>query len=474
MTLGGIQFGGLASGLDTNAIIDAILAVEGRTKRVLEGRKEDEQEKLTLLGTFQGLVEKLQDKARDLQTAGNFFAHELTAGEEGIANFTLSGNAQAGAHTLEVLALASADRYAFAGVADPTTALGTGTVSFTYDGIAYSVGVLAGSDSLNGIAAAINQATDGEVTASVVNAGTQSTPSWQLVLAGGETGADFAITGLASSVAGLTGATQVSIASNASVLVDGLAVQRASNLFADVLPGVSFTITRTNAGAPLSFTVELDPEGMRTKLKEFVDAYNEVVEFFNDQNTFTLEDGPGGPLFGENALDSVRSVLRRAVLEADRSLVMADTEGYSTLRLIGIELQADGTLEIDEEKLDEKLSANLELFSDFFRRADDETTATIDERGIFVKLEDMLKDLIDDSTAPDGETHIDGLFDARRASIGRQMRDFDSQIDIQERRLESLEQTLVAKFSALEKLLSGLQSQAAFLQGALQQQQQQR
>jgi flagellar hook-associated protein 2 len=468
MTLGGIQFGGLASGLDTSAIIDAILAVEGRAKRVIEGRKAGEQEKLTLLGTFQGLVEKLQDKARDLQTAGNFFAHELAVGEEGIAAFTVSGSAEAGAHTLEVLSLAAADRYAFAGVADPTIALGTGTVSFTYDGTLHSVDVLAGSDSLNGIAAAINAAAGDGVTASVVNAGTASAPSWQLVLAGDDTGADFAITGLTSSVAGLTGATQVSVASNASAKVDGLTIQRSSNLFADVLPGVSFTVTRTNVGAPLTFTVELDPEGMKTKLQEFVDAYNEVIEFVNDQNTFTLEGGAGGPLFGDNALDAVRSALRRAVFEPDLDLVAADAEGYSTLRLIGIELQSDGTLEIDQEKLDEKLAANLDAFSDFFRRADDETTATIDERGIFVKLEDMLEDLIDDSTAPDGVTKIDGLFDARRAAIGRQMRDFDAQIEGQERRLEALEQTLVAKFSALEKLLSGLQSQSAFLQGTLQ------
>jgi flagellar hook-associated protein 2 len=219
---------------------------------------------------------------------------------------------------------------------------------------------------------------------------------------------------------------------------------------------------------PLSFTVELDPEGMRTKLQEFVDAYNAVIEFVNDQNTFTLETGPGGPLFGENALEAVRSVLRRAVFEPDPDVVAADSEGYSTLRLIGIELSADGTLEIDEETLDAKLSANLEAFSDFFRRADDESTADLDERGIFVKLQDMLADLIDDSTAPDGETRIDGLFDARRGSIGRQIRDFDAQIESQERRLEALEQSLVAKFSALEKLLSGLQSQSAFLQSALQ------
>src|SRR6185503_1090203 len=486
MSLGGIQFGGLASGLDTNAIIEAILGVESRTKRQIEGRKEDEQKKLTLLSTFQSLVEKLQDKARDLQTAGNFFAHKLAVGEEGIANFTLSGRAEAGAHTLEVLSLAAADRYAFAGVADPAaTGLGAGTVSFTYNGTAYNVAVASGSDSLNGIAAAINAAstaaaaaartahTDDNVTvtASVINAGTTSAPSWQLVLAGDDTGADFAITGLTSSVAGLTGAAQVSIASNASVKIDGLAVQRSSNLFSDVLPGVSFSVARANAGVPLSFTVELDPEGMRTKLKEFVDGYNEVIQFVSDQNKFTLEDGASSVLFGENALDSVRSVLRRAVLEADRTLVSADTEGYSTLGLIGIDLQADGTLKIDDEKLDEKLSGNLDLFSDFFRRPDDEGTLTVDERGIFVKLEDMLKDLLDDSTALDGETRIDGLFDARRDSIGRQIRDFDKQIESQERRLDSLEQSLVAKFAALEQLLGGLQSQSAFLQQSLQQNQ---
>lgn len=469
MTLGGIQFGGLASGLDTNAIISAILAVEGRTKHQLEVRKLGEQQKLTLIGTFQGLVEKLQDKVRDLQTASNFFAHKLAVGEEGIANFTLSGSAEAGAHTLEVLSLAAADRYAFAGVADPATGLGAGTVAFTYNGTAYSVDVLAGSDSLTGIAAAINASAGDDVTASVINAGTTSAPSWQLVLAGDDTGADFAITGLTSSVAGLTGATQVSSASNASVLIDGLAVQRSSNLFSDVLQGVSFSVSRTNEGVPLSFTVELDPEGMRTKLKEFVDSYNEVIQFVNKQNTFTLEDGPGSILFGENALDSIRSVMRRAVLEADRTLVAADTDGYSTLGLIGIKLQADGTLEIDDDKLEAKLSGNLELFSDFFRRADDAGTLTVDERGIFVKLEDMLKGLIDDSTAPDGETRIDGLFDARRDSIGRQIRDFDSQIERQERRLESLEQSLVAKFAALEQLLGGLQSQSAFLQQSLQQ-----
>jgi flagellar hook-associated protein 2 len=467
MTLGGIQFGGLASGLDTGAIIDAILAVEGRALRALESRKEGEQQKLTLLGTFEGLVNALRDKARDLRAASNFFAHELTLGEEGIATFTLSGGAEAGAHELEVLSLASAERYAFAGVADPAAALGTGTVAFSYAGTAYSVDVAAGSDNLNDIAAAINSAAGADVTATVVNVGTESAPSYQLVIAGDDTGADFTITGLTSSVAGLTGATRVSTAVNARVVIDGLTVERSGNLFSDVLPGVSFTVSRTTVGAPLSFTVAVDPSGIRDNVQGFVDAYNDVVEFINRQNTFSLEDGPGGELFGDGALESVRTTLRRALFSVSRATVEADALGYASLGQLGIELQNDGTLRIDEDALDAKLNGDLERFSDFFRLegvAEDGS-----DGGVLVRVEELLDDLLDDSTftTAGGETRtVDGLFDARRLAVGRQIRGFDRDIENLEFRLEKLEESLVAKFAALEQLLGGLQTQQAYLSAA--------
>ncbi len=461
MTIGGgIQFGGLASGLDTGAIIDAILAVEGRSLRTLENRKAGEQKKLTLLGTFEGLVNALRDKARDLQAASSFFAHKLSTGEEGIANFTLSGSAEAGAHTLEVLSLASADRYAFAGVADPDAVLGTGTVSFTYGTTNYSVNVAAGSD-LNDVAAAINSAAGADVTASVVNAGTSTSPSYQLVLAGDDTGADFTLTSLTSSVSGLAGATRVSTASNASIVIDGLAVQRSNNLFSDVLPGVSFTVSRVTAPAtPMSFTVDLDPSGIQENVQGLVDAYNAVIEFVNKQNTFTLEDGAGGELFGEGVLDSVRTTLRRAMFNVSLDTVVADNQGYSTLSLLGIDLQGDGTLKIDSEELAGKLNGNLDLFADFFRR--EGVAVDHSDKGLFGRLDGMLDDLLDDSTAPNGRK-IDGLIDGRKVSIGRQMRDFDKEVERMEFRLEKLEESLIQKFAGLERLLSGLQSQQAFL-----------
>ena len=465
----GITFSGLASGLDTQAIIDAILAVEGRSQRALEGRKSDEQKKLTLLGTFEGLVNKLRDKARDLQKAGNFYAHELSVGDETVANFTLSGNAQSGAHTLLVTSLASADRYAFDGVADPdTTGLGAGNISFDYDGVTYSVDVVSGSDTLNEIAAAINTAADGKVTASVVNAGTSTSPSYQLVLAGDDSGADFAITGLTTSVAGLTGATRVSVASNAIAVIDGLTVERSSNLFADVLPGVSFTVSRKQdpLDDPVTFTIETDPAGIRDNIKEFVDAYNEVIDFTNKQNTFSTDSGPGGPLFGDGVLSAIRGGLRRALFNPDPT-VLAANPNYGSLGNIGIDVQNDGRLEIDESELDEKLNGDLRAFADFFNRADDLATTEVDERGAFVRVVESIESLTKNATAVDGETTIEGLFAARRTAINKLIKGFDKDIDNLQLRLDSLQESLTRKFAALEQILSGLQSQQAYLAASL-------
>ena len=461
MTLGGIQFGGLASGLDTGAIIEAILAFEGRSIRVAESRRETEQKKLSLLGTFEGLVNKLRDMARDLQADSDFYAHKLTVGEEGIATFDLSGSATPGAHTLVVNSLASADRWAFAGVTDPEASLGTGSLSFTYDGTAYSVAVVAGSDNLNDIAAAINSAAGDDVTASVINVGTSGSPSYQLVLAGDDTGADFALTSLASTVAGLTTPANLTPASNAEVVIDGLVVERSSNLFSDVLSGVSFTVSRETDALGTSFTIDVDTEGMKANLKGFVDAYNAMVEFVNKQNTFSLEDGPGGELFGDNALDGVRSIVRRAIFNVNAE----QDANYRTIGQLGLDLQSDGTIKIDDDELEQALTTNIDAFSSFFRAEGVDDGEVEADDGLFVRVDQMLDELLKTTSATVGSETIEikGLINSRRDALGRQVRDYDKEIDRLEDRLAKLEESLVLKFANLERIMSGLQSQQSLL-----------
>ena len=94
-----LSFGGLASGLDTTAIINALVGVEGIPIAVEESKKEVEEAKLSLMSNFEGLVKTLQEKADEMSTIGTFLSHVVTPSTEGYANFTVTGAPTAGSHT---------------------------------------------------------------------------------------------------------------------------------------------------------------------------------------------------------------------------------------------------------------------------------------------------------------------------------------------------------------------------------------
>lgn len=456
MGIGQIQFGGLASGLDTNAIISAILDAESNPIRLLERQKAGEQERLSLIGTFEGLVETLQEKVSAFSSQ-SFFAFSTSSSDEGVATFSVDGDALAGSYAIDVLQLASSDRHAFDGVTDPATDLGAGTISFTYDGTDYTIDVDADSSSLTEIAAQINSEAGEAVRASVINVGADGNPSYQLVLSGNDTGADYQISSLTASYAELGSATELTDAQNAQVTVDSLLIERSTNEFTDVLDGVSFT---AQAEGATTFTVGVDAEGTKEQLEEVIGAYNDVIDFINRQNRFSEDDGPGGALFGDSVLRTVRSALQGALFDVDIATVQADTEGYSTLGLVGVELDSDGRLSIDDSVFDEKLETNRDALAALF---------SDDTDGLFVKLDQAIDDLVDSETNDDGLL-LEGAFDRRRTTINSLVKGYDSQIERIEFRLGQLEESLVLQFSNLESLLSGLQSQSSFLAASLLQQ----
>lgn len=453
MGFGQIRFGGLASGLDTNAIIAALLSVESRGIQVLEARKSSEQGKLSLFGTLEGLVDALRKKAHDLATSEGILGRAVTLSDEDVATFTVTGAPTSGAHTLEVLQLASVDRYTFDGVIDPDAALSGGSLSFDYDGTSYS---FAGGTSLNQLAADINTQAGDDVTATVINTGTDAAPNYQLVLAGDDTGAQYTLDNLTVGITelSLNPPTQLSTAANAEVLLDGLAIQRTGNVFGDVIPGLAFTVQKVTAG-PISVDVSLDAEATKERVKGFVDAYNEVIDFLNTQSEYDQESRRAGPLFGDAALRSIRAALHQSLFYVPTSV--AQSNPYSTLGFVGVDLQNDGRLVLDEKQLEERLLADPDAFESLFA---DPTS------GLLVQLESAIDALVEGTTDPLGNP-IEGLFDRRRDTLGRIVSSIDDDIERLERRLESLEATLVQKFASLEGLLTNLNAQSSYLASGL-------
>ena len=458
-----ITFSGLGSGLDTSAIINAILQVEALPIQQLEADKEVNSHKLDLIGTLKGLVADLQEKAKGLSDLGGFLAYSVTSGDESAATFTLTGDTAAtGGHTFEILSLASADRYTFdtaTAVTDPATDLGAGTIHFTYGENVYdvAVGAGAGESSLNAIAAAINDEAGEDVTASVINTGTDLTPDWQLVITGNDTGRDFAIGELdQSTVPGLDGLEQIGQASNALAVVDGLMIERSDNVFDGVVSGLSFTATGLTSGET-TFSVEVDNAGVKEHVQGFIDAYNEVMSFIEAQNEFDEEEGAKSDLFGDSILSTVRSTINAALFNVDIDDVIADTEGYSTLGLVGIDLQVDGTLKLDETQFDDKLTANLDALADLF---------TGEEDGLMGRLDEAIDGMVDTKSTEQGDELL-GIFDLRTETLNKLNKDIDKQIDGLEFNLDQIEETLIQKFAALEELMAGLNAQGSYLSAQL-------
>jgi flagellar capping protein FliD len=154
--------------------------------------------------------------------------------------------------------------------------------------------------------------------------------------------------------------------------------------------------------------------------------------------------------------------------------VAADTTGYGSLRLLGVEQQADGTLKINDTKMNEKMDADLDAFADFFVDRDgfDNNGAAIGtDRYYFDTTADTgfgddLARAIDAVVRSYGNASgqfTKGLFDGRVDSLKANIKTYDSRIEQRETRLEKMEAQLVARFASLESLMARLQSQSSFL-----------
>jgi len=504
----GISFSGLASGIDTQAIVRQLVQIERLPIQTLQSRRSAEQRRLDLVSQLGDLVKALQKKAEALQTTGEFKSNAATISDATIGTVTAGTTAIAGSHTLEVVRLAATDRWVFDAVSSRTEDLSTTTgqqVDFTIGQTSYSLSVDPSRSSLDEIAADINNMASVDVNASVVNTGTESNPTYQLVLASKVPGEDGRITGLSSNVGGASenltvnwiapdgngvpqSGNNITVGNDARALIDGLLVRRSDNDFSNVLEGVTISFSRTTTpGDPAILSVEPDREAVRAKIDEFVASYNAVQSLINSQSTFTPSTEQGnnggttGILFGDTLLTGVRSALDRALFRPIAGQTVNDPEAFSTLSIIGIKRDRSGLLSVDDTKFDEKFSEDLDALAGLFTDDDgfDNGGAVggspeyyVDQSadsGLMASLVREVGRMFGTLPGSNSTVTLRGIFDAKRDAIKERMKNFDRDIERKERRIESFEQNLILQYARFEELMSSLNAQGASLNGALRQ-----
>lgn len=190
----GISVGGLASGLDTNGIIDGLVKVEQQRVTREETIKSNYELKLDKFNELKSKLDTFSAAAKDLDTqkALNLFA--TTSSEDDIATISGDSEATAGNYDIKVESLATALKVASRSFGSYTTALGaSGTFTLSTTSAAQKTDPLttevtvsvAATDSLKDVVNKINRVKGGGASASIFQAGPGD---YRLMLTGVEEG----------------------------------------------------------------------------------------------------------------------------------------------------------------------------------------------------------------------------------------------------------------------------------------------
>ena len=246
-----LSIDGLMSGLDTGALIDAIMAVERRSVTLLEARQARVNVQLEAFRALNTKLLAFQTAAQALSGSSAFRARAVSVSDESILTATAASGAATGTCAVTVQALARAHQIASQGYADTDTAtLGTGTLQIQIgDGETTTIDVTSANNTLAGLRDAINAA-DAGVTATIINDGSDAF-SYRLVLTADATGLDNAI----SITADLSGAVETVPAWIEDVVADP----------ANSYPGTATSSGDYTGGSDTSYLIEIMDDGKLNK-----------------------------------------------------------------------------------------------------------------------------------------------------------------------------------------------------------------
>jgi flagellar hook-associated protein 2 len=439
---------GIGSGLDIAGIVQKLVAAEAQSAETRIGKQESRvQVRLSAFGSLKGALSGFMDTLDTMSSVDKFLVRKASSEDESILTVSAGTSAVPAPYSVEVLQLAQAQKLASGAFADADAIVGTGTLQFTVGADSFDVEITAENNTLAGIRNAINDASDNAgIAATIVNADDGS----YLILTGEQTGVSNAI-GISQSggdgglsVLEFSGAggdpmDELIAAQDAEVLIDGRTVSSSTNTIAGAIEGVTITALQADPGQAVTVAVENDQQAVRALIDDFVDSYNQLVDVFDQLTSYDAESGTAGPLLGDSAARTARDQIRRELSTAVGSI----DAGFSTLPEIGIELQLDGKLQVDDTVLSAALADDFSGIGQLFAASD----------GFAARLSDLV----------DQHLSADGGIESRTEGLNAQVEDIAGQRQRLDERLSRLEDRLYKQFNALDSLLAQLSQTSNFL-----------
>jgi flagellar hook-associated protein 2 len=446
---------GLASGMNTTAMINSLMAVEALPQAQLKTKLASNQ---SMISALQGLNTRLTMLQATAEAAAKPGALNLFTASTSAPSLTATTTAAASAGSIDVTVtrLASTQVNVTAPMTVwPVDAGGApAKLTIVNDTTGKQTEIAPAGTSLDDVVTAINAAAGG-VAAVKVPAGDGSYRLQLTATTSGAAGAFKVYQGTAAEVTAGTAtdlmadpaAAVVKPAQDAEALLyAGTSAEQkitsATNTFKELLPGVSVTATATSA-APVTVTVASDTPGITKKAEDLVRAVNDVLGFLSDNSAVTTTSTTTGASAAKGGIFTGNSSVR-AVSDQLLTAVAAPINGKSPSEY-GIVITRNGDFTFDQGKLSAALAADPAG-----------TTAALQE--VATRVAAATKSATDPS-----QGSVTSLIKGRQSEV----RDLSNQISDWDQRLSSRRATLQAVYTRMEVLLGGFQSQSAWLSGQL-------
>lgn len=441
----GTAIGGLASGIDTGAIVDQLVSAASRPKAVLAAQASAMEDRKSAYATLSARLSALSDALTALDASEELRAVTGRSADEATLGVSVAGDAVVGRFRVKVERLASASMSVSSGFSTRNAdgAVATGTLGVTVGGVTTGVAIDAAHSSLDDVAAAINDQVAG-VTAYVMETGDAATP-YRLVVAGEDTGLANAVSldvsGLDGATGGIPAFTEVAAADDARVEIDGIVVTDDDNDIDGAVQGLTFHAYETSTTATV-VTVARDDGAMVEKIQGVVDAWNAVMSHVRAQKSWNPDEEIRGAFVGEGVPGNVTNRLQGLV-----SAAYGDGD-LDSLGALGLTTAKNGDLELDTDTL------RAALADDF----DDVVGIVTGESGAFAAIAGAIEEMVDED---------DGTVTARVDSLDEQIETMNKRIDDFEDRMDAYRTRLERQFTAMEVSMARLQSAQSALTALL-------
>ncbi len=369
---------------DTDALVEAAVAARLARADSLETKVSANETTIAAYQEMQGLLltmqESLQALRSDPSSSGRsddvfrnrtgYLSSSTSTDPGSVMDVTVADGTALGAHEIEVVRIAKAERLGGGTVSSRTGDLGwagTFTLGTTLSGSSSSANVTVTADmSLDDIVDAINAETAATgVEASVIQV---SGSGYMIVLTGSQTAAtielaagsgDDVLLNLGLTDAGGAKVTPLQQAQTAQLVVDGVTVERDGNDIDDVLDGISFSLYKADPGNVMTLEIDHSLSDIKEQVQALVESYNAFRDFVL-ANQATNSDGSASDdavLFGDSILRTVTTALQTALSSS------VDGEGLS---VAGLSFDAQNRLELDEDALDDALLGDIDSIRGLF------------------------------------------------------------------------------------------------------------